>query len=101
MNPYLVLGLTPSAGETAIRQAYLEAIRVATPERDPARFRQLTAAYELIRDETSRHRHALFCQDTGADSPVDAVRRTLRLLPPGRPLPREKMQEFLRDCAQP
>jgi len=101
MNPYLVLGLTPNADEAAIRQAYLDAIRVATPERDPDRFRQLTAAYDLIRDETSRHRHALFCRDPGGDSPVDALRQSLRLMPPGRPLPWEKMKELLRSCAKP
>lgn len=100
MNPFLVLGLTPSADESTIRQAYLDAIRVATPERDPARFRELTAAYESIKDETSRHRYTLFCRDPGGNSPIDALRRAARRLPPGRPLPWDKMQELLRDCAQ-
>lgn len=100
MNPYLILGLTPNAEEADIRQAYLDAIRVATPERDPARFRELTAAYEQIRDESSRHRYTLFNRDPGGDSPIDALRRTARRLTPGRPLTWEAMQQWLRDCAK-
>ncbi len=45
-DPYEVLGLTPDAGETEIRQRYLELVRAFPPDQAPERFAAIHAAYE-------------------------------------------------------
>jgi curved DNA-binding protein CbpA len=57
---YLILGLTPGAGDDHIRKRYLELIKRHPPERDAIRFQEITAAYEQIKDESSRIRAQLF-----------------------------------------
>ncbi|MBF0626263.1 MAG: J domain-containing protein [Magnetococcales bacterium] len=59
-DPYHVLGLTPEAGDEAVRQAYLEMVRRHPPERSPDRFREIRAAYESLRSERHRLQHLLF-----------------------------------------
>ena len=44
-DPFEVLGLTPDAGETEIRQRYLELVRAFPPDRAPERFAAIHAAY--------------------------------------------------------
>lgn len=100
MNPYLVLGVPRHSDDQGIRRAYLEAIKEATPETHPTRFQALVAAYEQIKDETSRHRHALFNRECPGDSPVDAFLRHVRTAPRPAPLPFEAMKEFLRLCSK-
>lgn len=100
MNPYRVLGVTREAGDKEIRQAYLEAIRQASPETDPQRFAALSCAYEKIKDERSRHRYTLFNEECPGDSPIDAIVRQARLQGPPRPLPMDAMKEFLRKCSK-
>jgi curved DNA-binding protein CbpA len=100
MNPYLVLGVPRHSDDPGIRRAYLDAIKAATPESDPARFQAVVAAYDRIKDETSRHRYELFNRECPGDSPVDAVLRHLRVAPRPAPLPFEAMKEFLRSCAK-
>ena len=58
--PYLVLGLSPSAGGEEIRRRYLELVRAHRPGDDPERFQQITRAYEALKDERARVRTALF-----------------------------------------
>lgn len=100
MNPYLVLGVPRDADDACIRQAYLAAIKIATPETQPARFKEIAAAYDKIKDETSRCRHELFDTEAPGDSPLDALVRHARLA--ARPVPpgHEAMKEFLRACAK-
>lgn len=59
-DPYRQLGVLESAGDEAIRAAYLAAIRACPPERDPQRFEQVRAAYEAIATEPQRLAYALF-----------------------------------------
>lgn len=101
MNPYLVLHVSKDADDRTIRQAYLAAIRAAPPEKNPARFQEITTAYEKIKDAQSRCRHFLFDGDPGGDSPMEVVQKAARLAPPPQPLAREAMVNFLRDCAKP
>src|SRR5512142_2394000 len=100
MNPYLLLDVTRSADDPTIRWAYLQAIKQATPETQPERFRMLTEAYETIKDETSRYRYELFHKDVPGDSPLDVVLRRARLGPPPKPLNYEAMKEYLRSCSK-
>jgi DnaJ-class molecular chaperone len=96
MNPYLVLGVGLEATDHEIRQAYVQAIKSAPPERDPQRFQQFTAAYELIRDESRRHQYTLFRRTTYGHSPAEVLRLTLTTLPRPQPLEYEAMQRWLR-----
>jgi len=99
MNPYLILQVPPDADDKTIRQAYLEAIKVATPERDPGLFQQLTTAYELIKDERARIVHAFIDSRETADTPGEVLARALawtRL----KPLPWEQLELYLRACAK-
>jgi curved DNA-binding protein CbpA len=100
MNPYLVLGLPPDADDARIRRAYLEAVKASPPETHPARFKEIAAAYERIKDETSRHRYELFDTECPGNSPLDAFLRHARSAGPPAPLSFEALKELLRICAQ-
>jgi curved DNA-binding protein CbpA len=67
-DPYDVLGLTPHAGETEIRQRYLELVRAFPPERAPERFAAVHAAYEALRNPAERLHARLFTLVTTNDS---------------------------------
>lgn len=100
MNPYLILGVPFGADDRVIRQAYLDAIRVATPEHDPQRFQALTAAYGQIKDETSRHRYTLFNTTTSGESPLDVFLAAAALSPTPGPPTFETLKDLLRSCAK-
>jgi curved DNA-binding protein CbpA len=100
MNPYLVLQVPRTADDQAIRRAYLDAIKLATPESDPQRFKVLTAAYEQIRDQDRRLRLELGRQDGLGDSPMDVLLQMIEHTPRPGPLSYESMQEFLRLCSK-
>lgn len=101
MNPYLVLGVAPDADDKTIRQAYLAAVKEASPETDPVRFKAVSRAYEKIKDEQSRNGHALFEEDCPGDSPLDAFVGHHRLQGPPRPVAMNVMKNFLRKCLLP
>ena len=100
MNPYVILGVPLDADDSRIRRAYLEAIKEATPESNPERFKALAAAYDQIKDETSRLRYELFNTDCDAHSPLDAFLKHAATAPPPQPLSWENMKEFLRLCSK-
>ncbi|MEI6780920.1 MAG: J domain-containing protein, partial [Verrucomicrobiota bacterium] len=77
MNPYLVLGVPVPADDPTIRRAYLEGIKLATPEKNPTRFKALSEAYERIKDEASRCKYELFHQESPGASPLDTILRHL------------------------
>src|SRR5262245_43274684 len=54
VDPYDVLGVERTAGETAIKDAYCALVRAHPPERDPATFKRVRAAYERLRDPEKR-----------------------------------------------
>src|SRR5579872_1603334 len=47
-DPYAVLGLAPSASLEEIKHAYFAQVRAHPPEREPAAFKQIRAAYERL-----------------------------------------------------
>jgi curved DNA-binding protein CbpA len=51
---YILLGVTPEASDEEIRTRYLEQVKRHTPEKDPVRFQEITAAYEAIKDIRKR-----------------------------------------------
>lgn len=101
MNPYFVLGVPRDADDARIRRAYLEAVKQSPPEIQPARFKVIAAAYEEIKDESSRCHHELFDTECPGDSPFDVVVRHARLTVPSAPLDFEVMKAYLRACAKP
>jgi len=64
---YLVFDLPHDASEDAIRQAYLENVKKYTPEKDPERFRNLTQAYENIKNNRVRIHNQLHPFDNISD----------------------------------
>ncbi|MDG4552053.1 MAG: J domain-containing protein [Candidatus Contendobacter sp.] len=64
LNPFDLLGVAETAGDDAIKRAYLQRVREHPPERDPDRFQAIRAAYETIKTHRDRLRHRLFHQQT-------------------------------------
>jgi len=84
-DPYLILGVTEDADDTAIETAYLEGVKRCPPERDAQRFEALRAAYEALRSQRDRLAYALF--DTSPPSTTDLLDRAARIGEPRRPNP--------------
>jgi hypothetical protein len=59
-DPYEILGLSPDSDDTAIRKRYLDLVKEHPPERSPEKFRAIRAAYDQLRDVTTRVRGRLF-----------------------------------------
>ena len=59
-DPYLILDVPRDAGDEAIHQAYLQAIRDCPPEQDAQRFQAVRKAYETLRTEKLRLEYELF-----------------------------------------
>ncbi|MDT8407502.1 MAG: J domain-containing protein [Methylococcales bacterium] len=73
-SPYQLLGISEQSSDTEIKNAYLKAVKTCPPERDPERFQRLHQAYEIIKDQDSRLRHALFdWPDVHFDELIDVV----------------------------
>ena len=53
-DPYAVLGVERAATPAAIKTAYFALVRAHPPEREPAAFKQIRAAYERLRDPERR-----------------------------------------------
>src|SRR5579883_2909723 len=70
-DPYEVLGLPPDSDDEAIRRRYLELVRQFSPEHHPEKFAAVRAAYESLRDQTTRLRHRLF--EAGKNESVEAI----------------------------
>jgi curved DNA-binding protein CbpA len=64
-DPYEVLGLPRTADEGETRRRYLELVRQFPPDRDPARFAEIRAAYDELRDPVRRLENQLFQVDSG------------------------------------
>jgi len=59
-NPYQVMGIPFTATEEEIRRTYFGLVREHPPERDPAQFRRVRSAYEILRDPVRRAEWDLF-----------------------------------------
>lgn len=60
IDPYLILGVERDAGDEAIRQAYLAAIRACPADRDPERFKTYQRALDAIGTLRKRLAYDLF-----------------------------------------
>jgi curved DNA-binding protein CbpA len=100
MNPYLLLGVPRDASDQAIRQAYLDAVKEATPETDPERFKAVNGAYEQIKDQTSRCGYEMFHSDSPGESPLAVFASHTQFCPKPAPLSLEAMKEYLRACSK-
>ena len=58
--PYLTLDVPETATDEEVRRAYLQKIRIYSPEQKPDEFQQVCEAYELIKTELARTRLQLF-----------------------------------------
>jgi curved DNA-binding protein CbpA len=54
IDPFAVLELPRTATAEQIKQAYFALVRAHPPERDPALFKRIRAAYERLRDPEGR-----------------------------------------------
>jgi curved DNA-binding protein CbpA len=70
-DPYKVLGLDADSDDTTIRRRYLELVKQFPPEHHPEKFTAIRAAYESLRDLTTRVRHRLF--ESGKNESLDAL----------------------------
>lgn len=53
-NPYDVLGVPRTATGDEIKRAYIEQVRQHPPERQPAEFKRIRAAYDQLRSPEKR-----------------------------------------------
>ncbi len=82
-TPYQILGVSQQTTDSEIKLAYLQQVKENPPDRDRNRFQQIQQAYEAIKDEDSRLRHALFHVPTVEfDELLDQAFRQDSALPP-------------------
>lgn len=60
LDPYEALGLEQGASLEEIKKAYFVKVREFPPERDPAAFKQIRAAYEALRTPEAKAAADLF-----------------------------------------
>ena len=99
MNPYHVLEIEYNADDDTIRNAYLELVKRYPPDRHPERFRQISEAYALLRDEKARLKYYLFNTETGFMSPFEVLCSHFSMQARNDPPDFEQMKEYLRKCA--
>ncbi|GMV42569.1 MAG: hypothetical protein AMXMBFR64_42850 [Myxococcales bacterium] len=63
MDPFFVLGVTPGATDAEVEARYRTLLAHNPPDRDPARFATLRAAYDALRTEHGRVDAYLFHED--------------------------------------
>ncbi len=71
-SPYEVLGISPQADEATVRQGYLGMVQKHRPDQDPAKFVEIRAAYDELRDPIKRLENSIFMRE-GFDSLNDIV----------------------------
>jgi hypothetical protein len=84
-DPFAILGVRPDASEAEVRARYLELVKQFPPERDPARFREIRAAFEAARDPLLIARRLITPPDDVAPSWSDAIEEQKRIPPPLTP----------------
>ncbi len=81
-DPMQILGLPREASEQDVRRRYLELVREFPPERDPARFQQIHAAYKAAGDPLVVARRLLNYDCDGPSRPWNEVIQEQKLHPP-------------------
>lgn len=62
-NPYDLLEIDESAGDTEVKSAYLAMVRRFPPDTFPEKFKEIKAAYERINTKANRIAYRLFTVD--------------------------------------
>ena len=65
-DPFTLLGVPADADDQQIKAAYLAQVKAYPPEREPARFQAIRAAYDAIHNREARLRYRLFEQNPPA-----------------------------------
>ena len=99
MNPYAILGISEDAEDQAVRKAYLTLVKRYPPERDEKRFQLINKAFEKIKTEQNRSRYNLFNQEIEGETPITSLLYPSQMPHMRKPLPFEKMKEFLQQCS--
>ena len=99
MNPYDVLGIAGDANDASIRRAYLALVKRYPPERYPDKFKQITEAYNSLKNEKSRLEYYLFNRETRFNSPFEVLLSHFATVDKRRPPKFDEMKEYLRKCA--
>ncbi len=60
MTPFEILNVSTDAGDTEIKQAYLQKIRDYPPEHAPKQFQRIRSAFEKIENQQKRLEYELF-----------------------------------------
>jgi curved DNA-binding protein CbpA len=100
MNPYEVLGIGLDADDTAVRSAYLGLVKRFPPERHPEKFKEISSAYEKLKNADRRLGYYLFDQGSPVRSPFEALLVQFGRDEKRRPLAFEEMKEYLRKCSK-
>lgn len=58
-DPFQILGVVQDANEAEVRVRYLDLVKQFPPEREPERFREIRAAYDLAKNPLSIARRLL------------------------------------------
>ena len=87
---YMILGVAPESTDEEIRLCYIEKVKRHTPEKDPERFQEITAAYDAIKDVRSRLSARYL-------SPEKTMDFEMVLYEMARNIPRERRRVGLKD----
>ena len=87
---YMILGVAPESTDEEIRLCYIEKVKRHTPEKDPERFQEITAAYDAIKDVRSRLSASYL-------SPEKSIDMEMVLYDMARKIPRERQRVGLKD----
>jgi curved DNA-binding protein CbpA len=93
-DPYKVLGLSADSDDAAIRRRYLELVKQFPPEHHPEKFAAVRAAYDSLRDLTTRVRHRLF--EAGKNESLDAILEELECPTTRRRVSLQMLRSLLR-----
>lgn len=97
MDPFLVLNVDVAATDQQVRQAYLAALKTASPEHHPVRFRAINSAYNSIQHERERLEYQLFGHKEEAHLPEEILDQAVQVLPPPNPLSWAKLKVWIQD----
>ena len=99
MNPFNILGVEVKDGDEEIRKAYLKLVRQYPPDQNKEVFQKISKAYESIKDAKTRCKYNLFNRSNDCNSPMELLCESQLLVNNRKPLPQNKMKEFLQQCA--
>lgn len=93
-DPYAILGLAPDSDDDTIRRRYLDLVKQYTPEHQPRKFAEIRAAYDSLRDLTTRLKHRLF--GVGKRDSLDVIIEELECQSPRRRIGLDKLLDLIR-----